>query len=110
MDASQNTSIFQQKDFPVCRLLTCCNIGLTQYIFLNQDCKELRAYEKSNRFILRNKGELAPDRSEKAENMSTQFQRLLNNTLQFAEVLDEEMPNLPEEGKLALNLQWESNY
>ena len=65
----------------------------------------MRAYEKSNRFILRNKGELAPDRSEKAENMSTQFQRLLNNTLQFAEVLDEEMPNLPEEGKLALNIK-----
>lgn len=64
---------------------------------LLQDCKEVRNMEKQNRRVLQTKGELSTERKEKFESAQQSFQKLLANATTLADVLDEDLPPLPED-------------
>ncbi|KAF8777511.1 Regulator of nonsense transcripts 2 like protein [Argiope bruennichi] len=64
---------------------------------LVKDYKALENMEKQNLRILQTKGELSTDRKEKFEAAQTAFQKLLSNTEQFADIVDEDMPHLPKD-------------
>ncbi|KAG8271347.1 Regulator of nonsense transcripts upf2 [Homalodisca vitripennis] len=57
----------------------------------------MQAFERKNRRILQTKGELSTERKERGEALAALFQKLFNGTLNFAEALDEDVPELPEE-------------
>ncbi|XP_064632125.1 regulator of nonsense transcripts 2-like [Lineus longissimus] len=62
-----------------------------------RDHKNLKAMEKNNMRTLLTKGELSNERKEKFEAAQQNYQKLLSNAIQFADILDEEMPELPED-------------
>uniref|UniRef100_A0A646QJ82 Regulator of nonsense transcripts 2 n=1 Tax=Hemiscolopendra marginata TaxID=943146 RepID=A0A646QJ82_9MYRI len=64
---------------------------------LIKDHKEIQTMERQNRKILHTKGELNNERKEKYEAALTAYQKLLNNTQQFADIIDEDMPDLPQD-------------
>ncbi|XP_061195542.1 regulator of nonsense transcripts 2-like [Saccostrea echinata] len=61
------------------------------------DHKELKNIERQNRRILQTKGELSSERKEKFDTMLQAYQKLLTNTAVFADLLDEDLPELPED-------------
>ncbi|XP_078309820.1 regulator of nonsense transcripts 2-like isoform X4 [Crassostrea virginica] len=61
------------------------------------DHKELKNIERQNRRILQTKGELSAERKEKFDAMLQAYQKLLSNTAIFADLLDEDLPELPED-------------
>ncbi|KAL3204690.1 hypothetical protein MRX96_011670 [Rhipicephalus microplus] len=62
---------------------------------LLRDHQNLRGIEAHNRRVLQTKGELSGEQKEKCEAAHVAFQKLLSGTQQFADVLDEDVPNLP---------------
>ncbi|XP_035220052.1 regulator of nonsense transcripts 2-like [Stegodyphus dumicola] len=64
---------------------------------LIRDYKVLQNMEKQNHRILQTKGELSVERKEKFEATQTAFQKLLSNTQQFADIVDEDVPDLPKD-------------
>lgn len=61
------------------------------------------------RRILHSKGELSEDRHKQYEEFATSYQKLLANTQSLADLLDENMPELPQdktvqEGESSLSL------
>ncbi len=88
---------------PKARQAACRNLLKEYYSSLCRhvikDHKELKAMEKQNRKILQTKGELSGERKEKYEGMHSSFQKLLANTCIFADLLDEDIPELPEDEK-----------
>lgn len=60
------------------------------------------AFERQNRRILQTKGELNAERKEKGEILAASLQKLLSGAQTFAEILDEEVPPLPEDGVYVL--------
>nr|CAG4640628.1 EOG090X0143 [Eulimnadia texana] len=56
---------------------------------------ELQSFERQNRRILQTKGELSSERKERHENLLQNYSKLLTTTQQFAETLDEPLPELP---------------
>lgn len=64
---------------------------------LLKDHRDLQALERQNRRILQTKGELNAERKERLENLQQQYQKLLNSAQSFADVLDQPMPDLPED-------------
>ncbi|KAK3612029.1 hypothetical protein CHS0354_021705 [Potamilus streckersoni] len=64
---------------------------------LTKDFKELKGMERQNRKILQTKGELSADRKEKYEEAYNAYQKLYSNTSVLSDLLDEDMPELPEE-------------
>ncbi|XP_046682701.1 regulator of nonsense transcripts 2 isoform X2 [Homalodisca vitripennis] len=64
---------------------------------LLKEHSEMQAFERKNRRILQTKGELSTERKERGEALAALFQKLFNGTLNFAEALDEDVPELPEE-------------
>lgn len=65
---------------------------------IKENC-EFQAFERQNRKILQTKGELSAERKERGENLTASFQKLYMGTMSFAEVLDEDVPQLPDESK-----------
>ncbi|XP_052781372.1 regulator of nonsense transcripts 2-like isoform X2 [Mya arenaria] len=61
------------------------------------DHKNLKNMEKQNRKTLLTKGELSQDRKERFEEMYNNYQKLFSNSLVFTDLLDEDMPDLPED-------------
>lgn len=61
------------------------------------DHKNLKNMEKQNRKTLLTKGELSTERKEKYEEFYNNYQKLLSNTQVFTDLLDEDMPELPED-------------
>lgn len=59
--------------------------------------KELKMIERQNRKILQTKGELSNERKENYEAAIINYQKLQQNTHTLADLLDEEIPDLPEE-------------
>ncbi|XP_011314973.1 regulator of nonsense transcripts 2 [Fopius arisanus] len=57
--------------------------------------KELQAFEKQNRKILQTRGELSSERKEKFETLQLSYERLTASVQNFAETLDEVIPELP---------------
>ena len=51
----------------------------------------------SSRRILHSKGELSEDRHKQYEEFATSYQKLLANTQSLADLLDENMPELPQD-------------
>ncbi|XP_054718821.1 regulator of nonsense transcripts 2-like isoform X2 [Uloborus diversus] len=62
-----------------------------------RDYKVLQNMEKQNHRILQTKGELSTERKEKFESCQNAFQKLVTNTQQFADIVDEDMPELPKD-------------
>ncbi|GBM68838.1 Regulator of nonsense transcripts 2, partial [Araneus ventricosus] len=62
-----------------------------------KDYKTLENMEKQNHRILQTKGELSADRKEKFEAAQAAFQKLLSNSEQFSDIVDEDMPHLPKD-------------
>ncbi|XP_076265048.1 UPF2 regulator of nonsense mediated mRNA decay [Rhynchophorus ferrugineus] len=61
---------------------------------LVKDHQELQNFAKQNMKILHTKGELSQERKEKQESLQSSYDKLLANTQNFAEILDEDMPIL----------------
>ncbi|XP_077976967.1 regulator of nonsense transcripts 2-like isoform X2 [Glandiceps talaboti] len=64
---------------------------------LLQEHKQLQKLDKHNRRTLQMKGELSSDRREEYEKAQAAYQKLLVNTSTFSDLLDEDMPDLPED-------------
>lgn len=61
---------------------------------LVKDHHDMQEFEKQNRRILQTKGEVSQERREKLESMQVAFEKFFASTQSFAEVLDEDMPEL----------------
>ena len=61
--------------------------------------RELQNTERSNRRILLTKGELHEERKQRAEALRVSYAKLLTNTEQLADILDEDVPDLTLEDK-----------
>nr|CAI5856685.1 unnamed protein product [Callosobruchus analis] len=61
---------------------------------LVKDHQEMQNFEKQNLRILQTKGELSQERKEKLEAMQSAFDKLLLNAQSFADILDEDIPEL----------------
>lgn len=70
---------------------------------LLRDHKTLQSFERHNRRVLQTKGELSSDQKDKCEAAHLAFQKLLTSTQQFADTLDEELPDLPLEEMTSLD-------
>ncbi|XP_053318091.1 regulator of nonsense transcripts 2 [Spea bombifrons] len=64
---------------------------------LKRDHRELQNIERQNRRILHTKGELSEDRHKQFEEFATSYQKLLANSQSLADLLDENLPELPQE-------------
>jgi regulator of nonsense transcripts 2 len=66
---------------------------------LVEEYRELQNTERTNRRILLTKGEVHEVRKEKAEALQLSYTKLLANTEQLSDVLDEDMPDMAAEDK-----------
>lgn len=82
-----------EKQQPFQNLLREYFTSLTKH--LKKDHRELQNIERQNRRILHSKGELSEDRHKQYEEFATSYQKLLANTQTLADMLDENMPELP---------------
>ncbi|XP_021341258.1 regulator of nonsense transcripts 2-like isoform X2 [Mizuhopecten yessoensis] len=62
--------------------------------------KDLKNIERHNRRTLQTKGELSNERRESYESALVTYQKLYTNTAVFSDLLDDDMPDLPEEDLL----------
>ncbi|XP_039298852.1 regulator of nonsense transcripts 2 isoform X2 [Nilaparvata lugens] len=90
-----NTTLPVEKQRNVKLLLKDYYTSLTKHLM--KEHSEIQMYERQSKRILQTKGELSAERKEKSENMAASFQRLLVGTQSFAEILDEDVPDLPED-------------
>ncbi|XP_074025412.1 UPF2 regulator of nonsense mediated mRNA decay [Leptinotarsa decemlineata] len=67
-------------------------ISLSKHLV--KDHIEMQNFEKQNMRILQNKGELSQERKEKLESLQSAYDKLLTNTQNFSDILDEDMPTL----------------
>uniref|UniRef100_A0A8C4Z512 MIF4G domain-containing protein n=1 Tax=Gadus morhua TaxID=8049 RepID=A0A8C4Z512_GADMO len=84
-----------EKQTPFQNLLREYFTSLTKH--LKKDHRELQNIERQNRRILHSKGELSEDRHKQHEEFATSYQKLLANTQSLADLLDENMPELPQD-------------
>ncbi|ROL52702.1 Regulator of nonsense transcripts 2 [Anabarilius grahami] len=84
-----------EKQQPFQNLLREYFTSLTKH--LKKDHRELQNIERQNRRILHSKGELSEDRHKQYEEFATSYQKLLANTQTLADLLDENMPELPQD-------------
>ncbi|XP_017341091.1 regulator of nonsense transcripts 2 isoform X1 [Ictalurus punctatus] len=84
-----------EKQQPFQNLLREYFTSLTKH--LKKDHRELQNIERQNRRILHSKGELSEDRHKQYEEFATCYQKLLANTQSLADLLDENMPELPQD-------------
>ncbi|XP_018602826.1 regulator of nonsense transcripts 2 isoform X2 [Scleropages formosus] len=87
--------ISAEKQQPFQNLLREYFTSLTKH--LKKDHRELQNIERQNRRILHSKGELSEDRHKQYEEFATSYQKLLANTQSLADLLDENMPELPQD-------------
>ncbi|XP_015127753.1 regulator of nonsense transcripts 2 [Diachasma alloeum] len=62
---------------------------------LLKEHKDVQAFEKQNRKILQTRGELSAERKERFEALQVSYERLTTSVQNFAETLDESIPELP---------------
>ncbi|XP_042191216.1 regulator of nonsense transcripts 2 isoform X2 [Callorhinchus milii] len=84
-----------EKQQPFMNLLREYFTSLTKH--LKKDHRELQNLERQNRRILHSKGELSEDRHKQYEEFATSYQKLLANTQSLTDLLDENMPELPQD-------------
>ncbi|XP_051974306.1 regulator of nonsense transcripts 2 [Xyrauchen texanus] len=87
--------INSEKQQPFQNILREYFTSLTKH--LKKDHRELQNIERQNRRILHSKGELSEDRHKQYEEFATTYQKLLANTQTLADLLDENMPDLPQD-------------
>ncbi|XP_068132222.1 regulator of nonsense transcripts 2 [Hyperolius riggenbachi] len=87
--------ISPEKQQPFQNLLKEYFTSLTKH--LKRDHRELQNIERQNRRILHTKGELSEDRHKQFEEFATSYQKLLANSQSLADLLDENMPELPQD-------------
>ncbi|XP_060634249.1 regulator of nonsense transcripts 2 isoform X3 [Anolis sagrei] len=87
--------ISPEKQQPFQNLLKEYFTSLTKH--LKRDHRELQNTERQNRRILHSKGELSEDRHKQYEEFAMSYQKLLANSQSLADLLDENMPDLPQE-------------
>lgn len=87
--------ISTEKQQPFQNLLREYFTSLTKH--LKKDHRELQNIERQNRRILHSKGELSEDRHKQYEEFATSYQKLLANSQSLADLLDENMPELPQD-------------
>ncbi|RMC10467.1 hypothetical protein DUI87_13272 [Hirundo rustica rustica] len=87
--------ISPEKQQPFQNLLKEYFTSLTKH--LKRDHRELQNIERQNRRILHSKGELSEDRHKQYEEFAMSYQKLLANSQSLADLLDENMPDLPQE-------------
>ncbi|KAG8440022.1 hypothetical protein GDO86_005988 [Hymenochirus boettgeri] len=90
-----NEIISPEKQQPFQNLLKEYFTSLTKH--LKRDHRELQNIERQNRRILHTKGELSEDRHKQYEEFATSYQKLLANCQSLADLLDENMPDLPQD-------------
>ncbi|KAG8238801.1 hypothetical protein J437_LFUL018531 [Ladona fulva] len=61
---------------------------------LIKEHNELQAFERQNKRILQTKGELSGERRERLDSLQSSYDKLLSNTISFADILDEDVPEL----------------
>ncbi|GFO15397.1 regulator of nonsense transcripts 2-like [Plakobranchus ocellatus] len=59
--------------------------------------KSLKALERQNRKIMQTKGEISAERRDDYENAFASFQKLLASSTVLADLLDEDIPEFPQE-------------
>ncbi|KAG8142577.1 hypothetical protein E2320_005797, partial [Naja naja] len=84
-----------EKQQPFQNLLKEYFTSLTKH--LKRDHRELQNIERQNRRILHSKGELSEDRHKQYEEFAMSYQKLLANSQSLADLLDENMPDLPQD-------------
>ncbi|XP_078530285.1 regulator of nonsense transcripts 2 isoform X4 [Lissotriton helveticus] len=87
--------ISPEKQQPFQNLLKEYFTSLTKH--LKRDHRELQNIERQNRRILHSKGELSEDRHKQFEEFATSYQKMLTNSQSLADLLDENMPDLPQD-------------
>ncbi|XP_037701155.1 regulator of nonsense transcripts 2 isoform X3 [Choloepus didactylus] len=87
--------ISPEKQQPFQNLLKEYFTSLTKH--LKRDHRELQNTERQNRCILHSKGELSEDRHKQYEEFAMSYQKLLANSQSLADLLDENMPDLPQD-------------
>ncbi|XP_062956456.1 regulator of nonsense transcripts 2 isoform X3 [Cynocephalus volans] len=87
--------ISPEKQQPFQNLLKEYFTSLTKH--LKRDHRELQNTERQNRRILHSKGELSEDRHKQYEEFAMSYQKLLANSQSLADLLDENMPDLPQD-------------
>ncbi|XP_063304294.1 regulator of nonsense transcripts 2 isoform X1 [Pelobates fuscus] len=87
--------ISPEKQQPFQNLLKEYFTSLTKH--LKRDHRELQNIERQNRRILHTKGELSEDRHKQFEEFATSYQKLLANSQSLADLLDENLPELPQD-------------
>lgn len=95
MEIPRGSLLSPEKQQNVRTLLKEYYISLSKH--LTKDNNEMIEFEKQNRRILQTKGELNQERKDKLEQMRISYDKLLVITQNFAEVLDEDMPQLTTE-------------
>lgn len=94
-EVTRSTLLLPEKQRAVRTLLSDYFSSLCKHLL--KDHRELQALERQNRRILQTKGELNAERKERLEALQQQYQKLLNSAQAFADVLDQPMPQLPED-------------
>ncbi|XP_074649802.1 regulator of nonsense transcripts 2-like [Tubulanus polymorphus] len=83
------------------RQKACRNLIKDYYVSLSKhlvaEHKNLKNMERQNRKTLHMKGELTTERKEKFEAAQSAWQKLQSNAAQFADILDEDLPEFAEE-------------
>ncbi|XP_036368923.1 regulator of nonsense transcripts 2 isoform X3 [Octopus sinensis] len=96
-----NLEIERSNMLPPERQKACRNLLKEYYATLCKHLKklhkDLKTIEQQNRKILQTKGELSNERKENYETAIVNYQKLQQNTYTLADLLDEEIPDLPEE-------------
>ncbi|XP_051976822.1 LOW QUALITY PROTEIN: regulator of nonsense transcripts 2-like [Xyrauchen texanus] len=87
--------INSEKQQPFQNILREYFTSLTKH--LKKDHRELQNIERQNRRILHSKGELSEDRHKQYEEFATSYQKLLANSQTLADLLEENMPDLPQD-------------
>lgn len=75
-------------------------LGADHFLTIYDTSQELLQVEQQNRRLLQTRGELSQERMTLAENLAVSLSKLLANAQQMAELLDEDVPVLPEDSKL----------
>ncbi|XP_057654273.1 regulator of nonsense transcripts 2 [Diorhabda carinulata] len=92
MEIPKSSFLPPEKQQNVRALLKDYYISLSKHLV--KDHIEMQNFEKQNLRILQTKGELSQERKDKLEQLQSAYEKLLANTQNFSDILDEDMPVL----------------
>ncbi|KAK3865393.1 hypothetical protein Pcinc_028997 [Petrolisthes cinctipes] len=93
MSVPKSDFLPRERQKNVCQLLRDYYASLTRHLL--HDHKELQQAEQHNRRLLRTRGELSQERTQLTETLTASLAKLLSNSQQLADLLDEPLPELP---------------